>query len=283
MIYTLAGLLEDVYAELGQLQVSTATGGTTTSLIDTKMSGGGSDRDWEEGTLLILDADGGAPEGEFAAIAAYQDNTGTFTLAAALSAAPEAEDCYGLVSAVYPVGVMLRLINHGLRTLGDIPLTDDAALTVFSGQSEYPVEASWKRRPPYRVDIQVNDDETGARWERIYDWEFIPTAPGEYGRIAFRQSLPDGRALRVWYMGPHTAVKFYNDPIAEVIAPSLAVAACVEQALRWQNSRLSGGDSFLLQRWNDAKRTLEHARLLHPIWRPKRGSQMRTAGIGGRG
>jgi hypothetical protein len=283
MSFTLGELIEDVYAELGQLQVSTATGGTSTTLVDEKMKGSGSDKDWKDGTLLMLDADGEAPEGEFSTIAEYQDNNGTFTLRTGFSAAPEDGDCYGLVSAQYPVGVMLRLINHGLRTLGDIPLVDNTTLQTVSGQSEYPVEASWKRRPPYRIDLQVNIDETGLRWQRIYDWEYIPSAAGEAGRIVFQQQLPDGRPLRVWYQGPHKPVKHFNDPIAEVIAPSLAVAACVEQGLRWQNSRLGGGDSFMLQRWNDAKRTLEHARLLHPIWRPKRSSQIRLAGIGGQG
>lgn len=283
MSFTLNQLLEDVYAELGQLQVSTATGGTTTSLADTKLSGSSSDDDWKNGTIMILDANGEPPEGEFCSIGGYLDNSGTFNLEKTLSAAPEAGDTYGLVSARYPVGVMLRLINSGLRALGDIPLVDTTTLETVSGQGEYPALAVWKRRPPYRIDIQVGGGENSPHWERVYDWEFIPAAPGEEGRIGFGQALPDGRALRVWYTAPHPRVSAHDDVIAEVISPSLAVAACVEQALRWLNSRMGGGDSFLLQRWNDARCTLEQARLLYPIWRPRRYSQMRAAGIGGVG
>jgi hypothetical protein len=45
-------------------------------------------------------------------------------------------------------------------------------------------------------------------------------------------------------------------------------------ALRWQNSRLQGGDDFLLQRWNDAKQSLVTAKALFPVWKPKRQAKL---------
>jgi hypothetical protein len=276
MSFSVSQLLEDVYGELGQLQVSTATGGTSASLVDTKMIDSGADDDWKHGTLMILEAGGDPPEGEYSPIEGYTDSSGTFNLAEEFSTAPQAGDVYGLVSAQYPVQVMLRLINTALRSLGDIPLVDDTTLETTSGSCEIPLQAGWNRRPPYRIEIE-NDC---ARWERVYDWEYVPPAPGEDGKICFGKQLPDGRRLRVYYQAPHPRVEAYDHVIAEVIAPSLAVAVCVEQALRWANSRLGGGDNFMLQRWNDAKHTLEQARLQYPIWRPKRNSHLRLAGIG---
>ena len=41
MTFTLSNLLKAVYTELGQMQVSAATGGTTTTLIDSLMTGSG--------------------------------------------------------------------------------------------------------------------------------------------------------------------------------------------------------------------------------------------------
>lgn len=280
MSYTLSQLLEDVYSELGQLQVSTATGGSTSSLEDSKMQGSGSDDDWKHGTLIILEADGAPPESEFSAISEYNQKNGTFILADPLSAAPDAGDSYGLVSASYPVRTMLRLVNGGLRALGDLPLVDSLTLATSSGVCEYPTQVEWQRRPPSRIEIELECGLSSPSWERLYDWEYLPAAPGEQGRIVFGQALPDGRRLRVWYQAPHPRVNAYDDVIAEVISPSLAVAACVEQALRWANSRLGGGDSFLLQRWNDARHTLEDARVRYPIWRPTPGGQMRMTGIG---
>jgi hypothetical protein len=279
MSFTLSDLLEDVYAELGQLQVSTATGGTTTSLVDTKLCRSGNDDDWKNGTIMILDADGEPPQGEFSPISGYADNSGTFTLESALSAVPAEGDIFGLISAYYPVRTLLRLINNGLRTLGDIPLVDSTTLETISGQSEYAAKAEWKRRPPFRIDIQSANGSSG-QWRRVFDWEYFPAVPGESGTLTFGKNLGDGRALRVWYLAPHPRVSRFDDVIAEVISPSLAVASCVEQALRWQNSRIGGGDTFMLQRWNDAKRTLEQARILYPIWRPNRASQMKLAEIG---
>jgi hypothetical protein len=59
----------------------------------------------------------------------------------------------------------------------------------------------------------------------------------------------------------------------------LALAAGVERALRWQNSRMGGGDPFLMQRWNDAKMELGRAIIQFPIWRPKRAARMKLAGM----
>jgi len=52
----------------------------------------------------------------------------------------------------------------------------------------------------------------------------------------------------------------------------------VEKALQWQNSRMMGGDDFLMQRWNDAKMQLEMAKMQYPIWKPKSKSKILTLG-----
>jgi hypothetical protein len=59
-------MLRDAYAELGQLQVATATGGNTTTVVDTKLAGMGQDDDWKGGAVIVLQDAGGAgaaPEG----------------------------------------------------------------------------------------------------------------------------------------------------------------------------------------------------------------------------
>jgi len=71
-------------------------------------------------------------------------------------------------------------------------------------------------------------------------------------------------------MGVHPTLTAYSSAVAEVIDPELATALLVEKALEWQNSRLQGGDDFLLQRWNDQKQQVVEARANFPIWKPKR-------------
>lgn len=281
MGFTLGELLKEVYAELGQLQVNEATGGGTDYVTDSRLAGsGGKDNVWNDGTLLILSANGEAPEGEFKRVKAYDDVSGTITATSNFSAQPASGDVYGLTSGYYPVQTLVTLVNAGLRGLGDIPLMDTATLDTAAGQTEYAASVTWKRRPPIKIDVQGRTgDGDDHRWQRVYDWEFVPDQPGQTGLIVFQGELPAGRDLRIWYMDAHPSLVVYSDVVAEVIAPALAIAAGVERALRWQTSRLGGGDRFLLQRWNDAKIELDRARALYPIWKPKRQGEMKISGL----
>lgn len=280
MSFTLSDLLQAAYTELGQLQAASATGGTAESLSDSRLAGIGHDDDWKDGALFIIAADGAAPEGEYVLISAYDASEGEFSLAEALTAAPTAGDLYGLVSGYYPLHTMIELANAGLRALGDIPLVDSTTLDTAAGQTEYATALAWQRRPPVMIDYQGRTGGGNAsQWVRVHDWEYVPAAAGENGMVVFQHELPAVRDLRVWYVDAHPRLSAYDDVVAEVIAPELAVAAGVERALRWQNSRLGGGDNFLLQRWNDAKVELERVKSEHPIWRPSRHGRLNLAGV----
>ena len=283
MTYFLWQLLRDAYQELGQLQVAQATGGTTTTLVDSQLSGGRDD-DWNGGTVIVLDDAGGAgdaPEGEFAVVTDYEDTSGTLMIDT-LTAAVAAGDTYGLANALYPLRQMIELANLALKGLGDILQVDTVTLTTAAGQTEYSAAAAWQRRPPIRVDIQTNtNDADDNRWEIVRGWEFVPAAAGSAGLIGFRTQPTAGRKLRVWYLGAHPRLEAYDDPIHESIVETLAAAAVVEKALLWQVSRLDGQNDFLLQRLNDARSALEQARQQHPIWRGTKHS--RGIAIRGRG
>src|SRR3990172_9136573 len=124
MQYTLSNLLQDIYTELGQLQAGAASGGSASTLEDAGLAGLHADNKWKGGALFVTQARGAAPQGEFAAISAYDGASGVFSLAASLSAAIEADDRYGVATAYYPLETMIALANSGLRALGDIPLVD---------------------------------------------------------------------------------------------------------------------------------------------------------------
>lgn len=275
MAYTLSNLLQDMYAELGQLTVTNATGGTTTTAVDNKQTGAHSDDDWKNGALFLIAADSAAPEGEFQRISGYTDSSGTFTVDTAFSAVVAAGDTFGFVSDYYPFRSLIELANAGLRALGDIALVDTTSLDTAAGVSEYAASLAWKRRRPMMIDYQGRSGTSGDnQWVRVYDWEFIPALPNATGLIIFNEELPQGRDIRIWYVDSHPRVAAFSDAISETIAPELAVAAAVERALRWQNSRQGGGDPFLQQRWNDAQIELARARVSFPIWTPRRISKL---------
>jgi hypothetical protein len=286
MSFTLSDLLKEVYTELGQMQASSATGGGDDYLTDSKMANtSGKDDVWKNGAVFIIEDAGGAgdaPEGEYKLITAYDDTNGKFTVESNFSTQPASGDLYGIVSEYYPLYTMIELANAGLRGLGDIALVDTTTLDTASGQTEYTAALAWKRKTPLRIDYQgETGDEDDNQWIRVFDWEFVPASPGSTGLIVFHSELPAGRDLRIWYLGIHPRLSAFDDEVAEVITPELAISSCVERALRWQNSRLGGGDPFLLQRWNDAKVELGRTIIRFPVWRPGRVVRSKLAGLEG--
>ncbi|MEX1247553.1 MAG: hypothetical protein WEA61_03660 [Anaerolineales bacterium] len=279
MPYTLSTLLQDIYAELGQFQVSLATGGSASTLLDASLAGKHSDDEWKGGAIFVVGSAGAAPEGEFAALAGFASSSGTFTLAASLGAAIEAGDRYGLASAYYPLETMIELANAGLRALGDIPLVDDQTLVTGDGQSSYVATLEWTRRRPLRIDyLAIPGLSAIDPWRTVHDWDFVPGMPGNPGLILFADALPAGRPLRIWYQAAHPGLRAYDDPVAAALAPELAVAAGAERALHWQNARLGGSDAHLAARWEQAQSELANARRSFPIWRPGRRAKMLTVG-----
>src|SRR3990172_10422144 len=274
MPYSLSTLLQDIYAELGQLQVGTASGGSAAALQDASLAGLHANNKWKGGALFVAQAGGAAPQGEFAAISAYDGASGEFSLAASLSAAIEAGDRYGVATAYYPLETMIALANAGLRALGDIPLVDDQTL-ITDGGSSYVATLEWTRRRPLRIDyLAIPGLAAGDPWRTVYDWDYVPAAPGSPGLILFADALPAGRPLRVWYLAAHPRLGAHNDALAGMVAPELAVAAGLERALRWQHARQGGGDTYLAERWAQAQSDLASARRALPPGGPGRRAKM---------
>ena len=271
MSYTLSSLLVDLYSELGQLTVSSATGGTTATVVDSKQANKHGDEDSVSWAAFVIEStDGAAPEGEMALVTSYTDSSGTFTSAAtSWTVAPAAGDIYGFTNDFYPYFDMIRVVNRALKSLGEIPLTDTTTLDTATSQTEYTYALDWKRNPPIRVDIQTRlSDADNNQWRQIWDWEYIPATAGSTGLLVLPQ-LPNSRDLRIWYMGVHPVLNTYEDAVYEGLPDQLVLAACVEKALIWQNSRMMGGDDFLLQRLNDSRVELQIARASYKPWLPK--------------
>jgi hypothetical protein len=275
MAFTLSDLLVRALDKLGQSTYSTATGGTTSTLVDSKQVGVHGDDAWNNGTIIVVRDAGGAsaaPEGEFSIITDYVDSSGTFS--GTFTAAPATGDRYLFASEFYPMNTMIDLANAALQSLGDLPLVDTSTLTTASNQTEYAYALAWKRNPPIRVDVASVDDANDNRWVRYYDWEYQPDAAGSTGLLVFRLPPPFSWAVRIWYVGPHGYVSAHDDTINELIQPELATLALTEKALEWQNSRIQGGDPFLLQRWNAANSQLNAQKQTFKVWKPSRASKL---------
>jgi len=269
---TLSDIVRDVLFELG-FRERYASGGTTSTLVDADLGG----EDTYDGGGA-----GAAPEGEFAEVTDYAESTGTITVAtAAFTDAPAATDGYIVSTSEYPHRQVIRAVNRALSKIGDIPKVDTTTLDTASAQTEYDYAVTWKRQPPYRIDIQTQtNDADDNRWQELSKgfWYYVPAAAGSTGLIIFRDQLPTSRDLRIWYKGPHDAVEAYNDTIYEGLHPDLVVAEVVYELLRWRYTEQRGADEYIAQLLNEAGESREQMRMKHPVWKPKRRDELLIVG-----
>jgi hypothetical protein len=282
MALTLSKVMTRAWRELGHALDITATGGSTTTIIDTN-SIYTSDDALVGGTAIVVRDAGGAnaaPEGEFARISDYVASTPTFTVGSTLTAAVGSGDSIALVRPTIRLPQMIQAVNDGLANLGTISLVD-TSLTTAANQTEYalPVGLKIKRL----LDVQVQGITTNANDNRytsiIGQTSYIPSAPASTGLLILPQ-LPADRTIKLIYEGVHPTLNAFNSVISETIQEELAVAATIDKALTWLVSKR--GDSalgtFLLQRWNDAKTTLQAQKVEKPVYRMKPKAKFFVAG-----
>jgi hypothetical protein len=278
MAYTLSQLLSDTMLRLGRLKITTATGGSTATAIDTSIIGLDNDDDWNGGYLFVLQTTGGlAPQGEYQKITDYVASTGTFTTGT-FTAAIGAGDRIGYSTPnEYPVDTMISLANLALSGLGEIALVDTTTLDTVDNQNEYAAAVAWKRRKPFQVDIQTEKITGNNGWDEVpFDW--VPAAPGATGLIQLRNTYPGGNDVRVWYDGVHPDLTVYSSVISETIPPELIRAILYEKALEWQNMTLGGTNAFMKQVWERATGELQRIKNEFKIWKPKRSSNILNIG-----
>lgn len=269
MAFTLSNMLYGAWAALGQTDETTATGGSTTTAIDTKLSGKYTDDDLVGGTIVVVRDAGGlgaAPEGEFARISAYSDGSQTFTIDT-ITTAIASGDRIGIVKPLYNLQVMIQRANEALREVGKIPLPD-TSLTTVANQTEYALPVALKSARLIRVEVQTLKNVTGDNeWITIPNWRVVPASPGSTGLLIL-PSMIAGYTIKITYLGYHTAVNAFNDPISEYIDPRLAIKALELRALDWLiSSKGQSATNFELQRWNKAATEYDQLQAKYPVFK----------------
>src|SRR5688572_22050535 len=121
-------LLEEVYIAVGlQFQRRVATGGSTTTVVDSGYVNRKGDGHYAQGPngghILFISqtTDDGAPVNQFGEVSAYtfSTSTPTFTIPV-LSAAVGAGDIYAVMKPQVQLYEMIGRVNEGLRRLGEI-------------------------------------------------------------------------------------------------------------------------------------------------------------------
>lgn len=246
-------ILLRVHDELGGLKYGLATGGSATTLVDSGL--GGSDDDWNDGTVFIVEADAAAPEGEFAEITDYAAGTGTLTFSSSgingISSAPASADEYALASSKYKLDKMRGVINRALSGLL-IPATDET-LTTAANQKEYTIPAV-ANDALRRVYIAQTSTAGNEGWVEMFNWRQV------IFDLIFSSQPPVGKTIKLEYMNPHTRLAAYSDTLSNFV-PLNRIVAEVYFLADVERIRRKGGRSVSMKRkLDDAKVDLEAAR-----------------------
>ena len=277
----LTHVLQRFYRRVGG-KVTLATGGTTTTVIDTKLAdelGDGNEDDiYNGGTVIVIEDAGGAnaaPEGEFSRITDYEASTTTATFSPALTVAPAAGDRVLIAAPDFPLYDVIEIVNDALKNLGEIPVPN-TSLTTAESQTEYTLPAVLKGKELLDVLLQTNtDDADDNAYIPVPNWRVMPANPGSTGLLVLPQ-LTSGRTLKIVYRGIHPRVDTFDADISEYLHPDLVHAAVFAHAIQWKNdsSLLSGGaDNSTLQLEAKAWSQYDRAKLEHRIDIPPRRVQ----------
>lgn len=275
MAVTFSKIMERTWRELGHLVDMIATGGSTTTVIVNSAENLYTSDDQLVGGTAIVTHDAGnsgaAPEGEYAVVSDYVAATKTWTIGA-ITTAIAVGDLVGLAKPKIRLAQMKHAVNDGLVNLGPISLVD-TSLTTASNQTEYALPVGLKIKRLIDVLVQTNAESNNNYYESVIGLvRGFPDAPGSTGLLQFRDELESGYTLKIVYEGVHPELIAYNDVLSETIQEELAVAAAIDKALTWYVSKrgASALGTFELQRWNDAKQTLQMQKFDKPIYKTKK-------------
>lgn len=269
MAYTLFDLLVGVYSTIGKLNVGQATGGSTTTIVDTALSKDVDNNAWQGGSYFIISTtDGLTPEGLMGLITASGASAQTFTFDT-IATAVGAGDRYGYTSPEYGLYQMINACNSGLRSLGSVSLVD-TSLTVTAQQTEYALPVALKRQPPLQVLIPTDTDTDNQKYKDVRGWKVLPAGPGSTGTLILPDDNLVGKTISLVYLAAHPELRDSTDVVSEYIEPELAKWASVHAALMWQNGRTGGTNEGVREGLLDAKDELAVAKRTYRVWKPKR-------------
>lgn len=252
MTYTLFDLTYMVARELGLAQEGIATGGSTTTLVDT-LGRAEPDDYWNNGTVWVLrDAAGAgaAPEGEYAVITDYVQSTATLTLREALTAAVAGGDRYGCMMKYIPLNVIIQQINDSLMLLGTIPYADKVSITIENNKTEYALPIASKQ-DLREVWLQTYQNVTDNQYLRLYNWKVEQADPGAAPRLVLPEQYTAGYALKLVYMANHPAMKVATATLSEFVPVERVILPAVLGCYKWRKVQTGWN------RWDDQIKTYE--------------------------
>ncbi len=278
MNQTLFDLTLKLAKKLGAVREQLATGGGTTSLIDTEQLLE-ADEFWNEGTIwLVRDAAGagGAPEGEFSGILDFTNSTAVVDLHETLTQAIAVGDRYAIALPRYPLHDLIYLINEALDAT-IVSFTDKTSLSTVSGQTEYDLPSVSQNYDLRRVWEQRR---TGAandnQWVRLYGWDVERTDTGSPDRLVFGLAPYGNRQLKLEFVDAHPNLYLSSDELREHVHGDLIVANAAVIAMERRLQDPSDEDPNIRQLLDRFDGQAVIAQAEKPIQNPQRNTKLLT-------
>lgn len=236
MTYNIFDLTYMVARELNVISEGTATGGSTTTLVDT-VNLNDDDDFWNLGSMwVIYDSAGasGAPEGEYSRVSDFDSGTSTATFPA-ITTAIAAGDRYAIADDEFPLDLLISQISRSLTGMGRIVYTDTTTITTADNQTEYTLPGGLAAGSLREVWLQGEDnDANDNRWTRIYNYEIQRTATGTADEIIFQYQYASGYAVKLVYIAPHPNMYSISSKLSETIPLPNIIYPAVLNCLRYK-------------------------------------------------
>ena len=237
MTDTLFDLTLKVAIELGIIRQTVATGGSTTTAVDSTLLATLDDDYYEQGTCWITDTtDDLAPEKEMSIVASFTGATGTVTLQDELTVALASGDRFAVGAPRYKLFELIQQINNSLYLDGYIPGTDET-LTTVANQREYtlPQVATLDLRQVWITTNQGDDDRTIPR--PVYNYIIKHSITGTPDTLVLNQDYAAGYTLILIYAAQHGALQIPADELNDSIHPDRIVFDAAANAMRAYRDR----------------------------------------------
>ena len=279
MTKNLFDLTYQLATELGILEESTATGGSTTTLDDDVMRTEVDDY-WNQGTVWILaDSAGSAtlPVGQYAVISDFDATNDRCTIGTVTNG-PASGDTYAIAHKLFLLGDLITAINRAIRDVGPIPTTDTTTIDTAAAQTEYdlPIAANTDLLEVW-VETKL-DDTNDYQWAKRRDWYIQRTAVGTADLLVFPEQPPYPRDVKLVYLAPHVKLSAYTDKLSESVPYERVIYKAAVHALNNFRMKTRNDDDWLAKSINDYEKRSAQADLMYPIRAPKKLGRMLSLG-----
>lgn len=218
------------------LEGKASTNGTTSTIVDTALTGKFDDDSFKEALVFIRKTtDGLAPQDQFSVLTGFVDSSGTFTFSPAVTAASGSGDYYAIADPLFQLVTVQRLVNQALRRMGILSLID-TSLTTSSNTLEYTLPLRLKAFPLDKLEIGNTTD----GWEENQDFYVLPAASGVQSKLVFNSqprydsNVAANCTIRIWYKDYHEELDTYEDVLNENVPEPLAIQYVKNEIMEWQ-------------------------------------------------